>query len=133
MGFAILETAETLSVAALVLFNGVLNSRYFEKLPIKPLENYLWYPVGLLILAGYFTAMRDFCPQWEWVRAAVVIGHTMLLFVMGVLLTVVVGKFSEISFRYERQYLYARAMLYSSLVMTTIAIGVYGVCYAKFF
>ena len=128
-----LTIMETLAVVALVLFNGILDSKYYQKLSIKAFSSYLWYPVGLLLLASFFTALLDFNPDWAWLDIAIIFSHTVLHAVFAVLLVVAVVKFENIPFKYARQYLFSRAALYFSVVFEVLAIGAFVVCCVKFF
>ena len=123
---------ETLAVAALVLFNGILDSKYYEKLSIKTFSNYLWYPVGLLLVASYFTAMRDVY-NWFWLPYVIIFMHTVMHAVFAILLTIALVKFADIPFKYSRQYLFARAALYFSVVFEALALGAFVVCCVKIF
>ena len=127
-----LTIMETLAVAALVLFNGILDSKYYEKLKIRTFSSYLWYPVCLLLLATFLTAMLDVY-VWPWLDIAIIFAHMVLHAVFSVLLVVAVVKFEDIPFKYARQYLFARAALYFSVVFEVAAIGAFVVCCVKFF
>lgn len=128
----LLMILETLAVAALVLFNGILDSKYYEKLSIKTFSNYLWYPVGLLLVASYFTAMRDVY-NWFWLPYVIIFMHTVMHAVFAILLTIALVKFADIPFKYSRQYLFARAALYFSVVFEALALGAFVVCCVKIF
>ena len=128
----LLMILETLAVAALVLFNGILDSKYYEKLSIKTFSNYLWYPVGLLLVASYFTAMRDVY-NWFWLPYVIIFTHTVMHAVFAILLTIALVKFADIPFKYSRQYLFARAALYFSVVFEALALGAFVVCCVKIF
>lgn len=128
----LLMVMETLAVAALVLFNGILDSKYYEKLSIKTFSNYMWYPVGLLLVASYFTAMRDVF-TWFWLDYVIIFAHTVLHAVFAILLTIALVRFADIPFKYSRQYLFARATLYFSVVFEALALGAFVVCCVKIF
>lgn len=128
----LLMVMETLAVAALVLFNGILDSKYYEKLSIKTFSNYMWYPVGLLLVASYFTAMLDFY-TWAWLDYVIIFAHTVLHVVFAILLTIALVRFADIPFKYSRQYLFARSALYFSVVFEALALGAFVVCCVKIF
>ena len=123
---------ETLAVAVLVLFNGILDSKYYEKLKLQTFSNYVYYPVYLLIAASFLTAMRDVY-DWSWLDTATIFAHTVLHAVFAVLLTVAVVKFADIPFKYSRQYLFARAALYFAVGFEVLASGGFVVCCVKVF
>lgn len=128
-----LTILEVLAVSALVLFNGILKSKYYEKILIKTFSNYLWYPFCLQILAGFLSAMLYFYPTLPWLDAATIFAHTVLHMVFTVLLVIALGKFAGIPFKYSRQYLFARAALYFSVVFEAMALGWFVVCCVKVF
>ena len=123
---------ELFAVVSLVLFNGILDSKYYEQLKVQTFSHYAYYPAYLLIVATFLTAMSDVY-VWAWLDTAVVFAHTVLHAVFAVLLTIALVRFADIPFRYARQYLFARAALYFAVVFEVIALGVFVVCCVKVF
>ena len=124
---------ETLAVFALVLFNGILDSKYYQKLSVLAFSRYVNYPLALLIVSGFLTVLPEMDATWSWLDAAIIFAHTVLHAVFAVLLLVAVVKFSDIPFKYARQYLFARAALYFSVVFEVLALGAFVVCCVKVF
>ena len=125
---------ETLAVAALALFNGILNSKYYENLADKSFSGFLWYPVGLLVFSTIFTATHNFYgAELDWLGDAVIFFHAALHAVLASMLIVAVVRFADIPFKYARQYLLARASLYFSVVFEVVAMGVFVICCIKVF
>ena len=127
----ILTILETVAVAMLVLFNGVLDSKYYERLRIKAFSEYMWYPVGCLLVATFLAALSDVYTSWGWLFPALMVAHSLLHVVVVMMLSIALVKFKDIPFRYSRQYLYARATLRFAVLFEVFAFCAYELCYIK--
>lgn len=121
----LLTILETVAVAMLVLFNGVLDSKYYERLRIKAFSEYMWYPVGCLLVATFLTALADVYTSWGWLVPALMVAHSLLHIIVIIMLTIALIKFKEIPFRYSIQYLYARATLRFAVLFEVFAFCAY--------
>lgn len=127
----LLTILETLAVVFWVLFNGILDSKYYEQLKMRTVSQYVYCPAYLLIAATFLTAMLDMY-GWPWLEV-VIFAHTVLHVVFAVLLVVAVIKFADLPFKYAKQYLLARAALYFAVVFEVLALGVFVVYCVKLF
>jgi len=121
------EILETLTVAALVVFNGVLESKYFNKLRISGFSDYLWWPVSLLLIATFLTALAGIYSSFTWLMPSMMLAHSLLHIVLIIMLTIALVKFKEIPFNYTRQYVLARASLFFATLFEVFAFCAYEV------
>lgn len=110
--------SETIAFAALILFSGILDSKYYESKKIRHLTRFIWLPAIILLVILYPDApIQDSdklgCPWLHIVYDLLMIG----------LLVYAYKKFSQLRFNYSRQYLFARGALYWSVIFIVIAIG----------
>lgn len=119
---------EVLAVVSLLLFSGILDSKYYEKMPIQAVSEGVTYACMGLTVVFIVRYMQISGLTWSWLPIALLCAHLVLNIVMVVVLFVAWKKFSVLPLKFARQYLFARATLGFSIVfevLTLLALGWY--------
>ena len=109
---------EVVTMVSLIIFSGILDSKYYESKKIRYLNKTLWVPAVLLLIALYPEAQinNDNHINCPWLHVAFNVAQ------IGSLAFAYV-KFSQLTFNYSRQYLFARGALRWSIVSEVLAVG----------
>ena len=105
---------EAMAFVSLVVFSGVLNSKYYEVKPVQVLER----GVVFLLTVGLFVLLADLCHKQTFYIISYVIWHLSLV---G-LLYISWNELLSLNFKYERQRMFARGSLISAIMFEAVAI-----------
>lgn len=107
---------------ALLIFSGILDSKYYEKMPIKAVSDGATYACMALTAVFIIRFMQMSGLSWAWLPVAMFCGHLVLNVLMIVVLLVAWKKFSVLPLKFARQYLFARGALGFSIVFEVLAL-----------
>lgn len=113
---------EVLAVVSLLIFNGILESKYYEKMPIKAVSEGVTYACIGLTAVFIVRYMQLSGLTWFWLPIALLCAHLVLNIVMVVVLFVAWKKFSALPLKFAKQYLLARAALGFSVVFEVLTL-----------
>ena len=130
MNFIIVLILELVAVAALILFDGVLDSKYYERKPINGLSTETFWALGLMMLTGFVWSSQKYGNMMTDVSSyLLLLGASQLAFHMWLIYILVkaVKAFGNLEFKYDFQYYVARFFLFLSI--TAEALSVFGICF----
>lgn len=128
--FIIVLILELVAVAALILFDGVLDSKYYERKPINGLSTETFWALGLMMLTGFVWSSQKYGNMMTDVSSHVLLlGATQLAFHMWLIyiLAKAYKAFFAMEFKYDFQYYVARFLLFLSI--TAEVFSVFGICF----
>jgi len=104
---------EVLAFAALILFGGVLDSKYYERKPIKYFDWLTWGLIGLALAIVMLSAEGDINKF-----------NMRLVWHLSMVAVICYGlyKFQKIDLKYDRQYYFACSFLFVAIVFEVFAI-----------
>ena len=105
---------EAMAFVSLVVFSGVLNSKYYEVMPVQGLERGVVFLLTLALLAF----MAQICHKQTFFIMAYVIWHLSMVR----LLYVSWKEHLSLDFKYERQRMFARGFLISAIMFESVAL-----------
>lgn len=119
MGIFILEA---ITLFCLVLFAGCLDSKYYERKPIKVLDNLIWVALVIYLASVMYSSLGEkYLPV-----ALSVIWHILML---G-LVFYSANEFPKLRLKYARQYNLAQAFLLLTISFELVTIAVTVVKYS---
>ena len=128
--FIIILILELVAVAALIVFDGVLNSKYYEHKPIEGLSTETVWALGLMMLTGfvwssqkYGNIMPDASVYMLLLGATQLAFHAWLVYILAKAF----NAFLNIKLESDLQYYLARFLLFLSITMEGLAI--FGICF----
>ena len=118
--FIIILILELVAVCALVLFDGVLDSKYYERKPIKGLSTEVYWTMALLALSTIFCVLHTYQETLDELALAItqLVFHVWLIFVLAK----AYKAFSNLSLKYSLQYCFARFFLSLSITMEGLSL-----------
>lgn len=123
--FIIILILELVAVAALVIFDGVLNSKYYEKKTVKGLSTETYWALGLMMATGFVWASHryDGAPSWT-LGYMLLQAVTQLSFHVWLIYVLVRAykAFFKLEFEYDFQYYVARFFLFLSITLEGLAV-----------
>lgn len=128
--FIIILILEVVAVAALILFDGVLDSKYYERKPINGLSTETFWALGLMMLTGFVWFSQKYGNMMTDVSSyLLLLAATQLAFHMWLIYILVKAykAFFAMEFKYDFQYYVARFFLFLSITMEGLAI--FGICF----
>lgn len=118
MGIFILEA---ITLFCLVLFAGCLNSKYYERKPIKVLDNLIWVALVIYIAIGMYSSLGE----WNLSVVLSVIWH---VFMIG-LIVFSVKEFPKLRLKYARQHAIAQTFLSLAICFEFVTLVVVAIEY----
>lgn len=115
---------EVFAAASFVLFVGVLDSKYYQRLHVEGLSIARDYVTALLVLMCCLIGLehgREPLPEWNFDLISKWIQLVFHVSMVGILAYSTV-QFYKTRFKYARQYLLARATLYFSITFEVLAL-----------
>ncbi len=117
----IIFVLELVAVCALVLFDGVLDSKYYERKPIKGLSSEIYWSVALMVLTAVVWILHTYqgiiSDALVWAITQLVF-HVWLIFVLAK----AYKAFYNLSLKYSLQYCFARFFLSLSITMEGLSL-----------
>ena len=116
-------------MVSLLLFNGILDSKYGKKMPISMVSEGVTYVCMGLTAVFIIRYMQISGLSWFWLPIALLCAHLVLNILMVVVLYEAWNSFSALPLKLTKRYLFARAMLGFSIVFEVMAILALGSYY----
>ncbi len=128
--FIIILILEVVAVCALILFDGVLDSKYYERKPIKGLSTETCWALGLMLATGFVWALQTYSGvEWDALGFTLLLAATQCAFHVWMIYVLVRAykAFLNLNLAFDIQHYIARFFLFLSITMEGLAI--FGICF----